>query len=71
MDERVRVTVTIADRDRFESVAEEIVGQGLQIVRKLPILGVVVGDVPKSRIGLLESLPGVASVEPEKVVKIA
>ena len=61
------IIVTVAD-DALENIhelANKLAAKGMQVDRVLPITGVISGSCPSGKVGELENIDGVTSVEEE------
>jgi hypothetical protein len=64
---RKPIIVTVAD-DALENIhelANKLATRGMRIDRVLPITGVISGSCPSGKVGELENIDGVTSVEEE------
>jgi len=65
----LNVTVSIPDPSRFEEVVQAARKHGLKVQKAFPPLGIATGAVEQSRLGTLRALPGVGSVEEERIYR--
>jgi hypothetical protein len=70
--ERVPVVVSVADDrlDRIPELLEALVAGGLVVDHVLDAVGVITGSIEPTAIEALAALPGVASVERQRTVRI-
>lgn len=66
MAEQLRVSLTIPDAARFETVLQAAEAAGFKREAVFATLGVATGSVAASRLKTLEAVEGLASVEPER-----
>lgn len=69
---RKPIIVTVAD-DALENIhelANKLAAKGMRIDRVLPITGVISGSCPSGKVGELEDIDGVTSVEEEASAEI-
>jgi hypothetical protein len=66
------VVISVDDEhtEQVVSVADELRAAGLEVAEVLPAIGVVTGSVEPSRLEQLETVTGVAAVEPSREVRI-
>jgi hypothetical protein len=61
--ERIVVTVDDQNLSEIESVVTALEAAGMKIDRVLPITGIITGEIARSKLEELKSVPGVADVE--------
>ena len=64
-DTPVIVTVSDAMLKNIQQVAEQLTAKGMKINRVMPVMGVISGSSPSSKMSTLKDIDGVASVEEE------
>ncbi|MGC9376571.1 hypothetical protein [Streptomyces sp. MH13] len=65
----IGVVVAVA-LDRFTDAVEGLRRAGMTVTSTQPVLGTLSGTVPEDRIGALEAVDGVISVDRERTVRV-
>lgn len=61
----VVVTVSEASLKNIQEVAKRLAAKGMKVDRVMPVMGVISGSSPSSKMSTLKAVDGVASVEEE------
>ena len=69
-DEDVNVSIAEDHLDQMDEVVRRMERAGLKVDQRLDAIGVVSGSIEAARVGSLESVGGVASVERSRQVGI-
>ena len=67
-----KITISVADDaiDRIDEVVAALEDGGMQVDQVLRPLGVITGSVDTQRVQALGAVAGVASVEPQRTVRL-
>jgi hypothetical protein len=68
---QILVSIDDGHLDRMPAVVERLKGEGLEVKRSMPALGIVSGAAEEERLASLREMDCVVSVEEEKSVEIA
>ena len=71
-DEQVeRIIVTVDDQNLpvIESVVAGLQSTGMNVDRVMPVSGIITGEVARSKLEQLRSVPGVAGVEVDREMR--
>jgi hypothetical protein len=68
-----KVIIAVSDEyyDRFPEVVAAAKDAGLEVEREMPVVGVVSGSIDDEKLPELSKLRGIASVEQDRVYRIA
>ena len=66
-----RIVVTVDDQNLrvIESVVAGLQSAGMNVDRVLPVTGIITGEVARSKLEQLRSVPGVAGVEVDQEMR--
>ena len=71
MKKQILISIDDSHLERLSDVVEALKGEGLEVSRSLPALGVVSGAAEEGRLASLRGVEGVHSLEEEKTIEIA
>jgi hypothetical protein len=63
----VNVTLSIPDDSRFDEVIRVAENHGLKVAKAFRPLGVATGAVDEAKLAILRTVPGIGSVEAERI----
>lgn len=66
----VNLNLSIPDPSKFRSAIDEAERHGLKVKREFENLGIASGSINAGKITALKEIDGIASVEPDRQVKI-
>jgi hypothetical protein len=67
---QVLISIDDSHIDRISTVVEKLEGEGLEVSRSMPALGVVSGTADEARVPSLRDVEGVLSIEEERRIEI-
>jgi hypothetical protein len=70
MPEKITISVTDDAIDRIDEVVAALEGGGMHVDQVLRPIGVITGSADTQRVQALSAVSGVASVEPQRTVRL-